>query len=110
MTKFEVREYLTKIYDVSVKEVRTANMLGELDTRLTSIAAELYLINSRICRAMEALLRQEEADCFQEARREDSVREAGPARRPQDPVNRRQKYLQSIFLLLVQLFAHWFIA
>jgi ribosomal protein L23 len=29
MTKFEVKEYLTKIYNVSVKSVRTANFLGK---------------------------------------------------------------------------------
>ncbi len=29
MTKFEVKEYLTKIYDINVVEVRTVNFLGK---------------------------------------------------------------------------------
>ena len=38
MTKFEVKEYLTKIYNVSVKRVRTANFLG-----LTIFTARVFI-------------------------------------------------------------------
>ena len=58
MTKFEVKEYLTKIYDINVVEVRTVNFLG-INITLSSLTMWKLDYMDLIClliRALEAVL------------------------------------------------------
>jgi hypothetical protein len=60
MTKFEISQYLTKIYDVNVQKVQTANFLGlEIIVLKMDPYSHPRLFHSFV-RQMEAFLRQEE--------------------------------------------------
>lgn len=66
MTKWEVREYLTKIYGVSVINVDTANFLGL--SYLISLYGFLILTTNfaNALREVEEVIREEEGNIIQE--------------------------------------------
>ena len=60
MTKHEITEYLTKIYDVNVNKVMTANFLGNTDySYFLSILNAFMRYHYVVCRKMEKILWQE---------------------------------------------------
>lgn len=60
MTKFEVSEYLTKIYNVTVTNVQTVNVQGKCYTSWNAASFSPQLTPFRYLRPMETILREEE--------------------------------------------------
>lgn len=63
MTKHEISEYLTKIYDVDVQKVMTANFLGQFRAFLILLLHHVHpliVASVYLYRQVEAFLRKEE--------------------------------------------------
>jgi ribosomal protein L23 len=73
MTKFEVKEYLQKIYKVGVLDVRTANMLGKLSSfKYVAICFVHNILTGGLCfllyRQVEAIFWEKEGYFIQTKR------------------------------------------
>lgn len=64
MTKHEITEYLTKIYDVNVSKVMTANFLGKTVAHKIFERRDVFDSEhaTNRCRQVEAIVREEEGD------------------------------------------------